>query len=122
MDPTRCLIVVLDGATLQEALKVTVPCAKLIAQAIGTANFTPSDHFDIILYCYAVDVGIVTNGTLEFNIAQFNHVVSNSKNITEVQRSMLLDQRCTNFYCFLQTCNVTINQLGVIIINQTQGH
>ena len=90
MDPTRCLRVVLDGATLQEALNVTVPCAKLLAGVNGTANFTVSDHFDIVLYCYAVDSGIVTNGTLELNFTRFNHVVNNSKNITEAQRSILL--------------------------------
>ena len=123
LDPTRCLRVVLEAVTEQEALNIRVPCATLIARAIGAANFTLNGNFDIVLYCYAVHVGIVTNGTLELNITRFNHVVSNSKNITEAQRSMLLDPHCTNFVdCFLQRCNVTINQLGVIIINQTQGH
>ena len=123
MDPTRCLRVALGGVTQQEAVNVTSTCTTLIARANRTANFNLSDNFDIVLYCYAVHVGIVTNGTLELNIDQFKHKVINSKIITEAQRSTLLDPRCTNFVdCFLQRCNVTINQLGVIIINQTQGH
>ena len=112
-----------ERVTKQEALDVTVPCTTLIARANRTANFTLRDNFDIVLYCYAVHVGIVTSGTVELNINQFNHVVSNSKIITEAQRSMLLDPHCTDFVdCFLQRCNVAINQLGVIIINQTQGY
>ena len=121
MDPLRCLEVVVEERTQEETVNVTtIPCARLIERAIGTAKFNPDDHLDLILYCYAVHVGIVTNGTLELNITQFNDMVKKSKIITEVQRSMLLGQRCTNFVdCFLQPCNVTINQLGVI--NQTQG-
>ena len=122
LHPIRCLRVVLEGVTVQEALKITHSCATLIARANLAANFTPSDSFDIVLYCHAAHVGIVTNGTLELNINKFNHVVNNTKIITEAERSMLLDLRCTNFDCFLQPCNVAINQLKVILINQTQGH
>ena len=123
LDHTTCLLVVLEGVTEEEANNVTFPCATLLERADPTANFNLSDHFDIVLYCYAVHVGIVTNGTVELNITRFNHVVNNATIITEAQRSMLLDPHCTNFVdCFLQRCNVTINQLGVIIINQTQGH
>ena len=102
--------------TEEEALKAAGTCATLIVQAIGTANFKLTDHFDILLYCYAVRFGIVTNGTVDLNISKARQVINSSKILSEAQRSMILNMRCRNFVdCILQPCNVTVNQLGDIV-------
>ena len=108
--------VLLEGKTVQEALEATNTCATLTVQAIGTAKFNLTDHFDLVIYCYAVRFDIVTNGTVDLNISKVRQVVNSSKLLPEAQRSRILNMRCRNFVdCILQPCNVSVNQLGVIV-------
>ena len=121
MYPATCIAVVRDGVSFQTKIRVLIQCKKLIGQTIGTDDFHFPEHYDIIVYCYAVHFGIVNNGTVEdVNFGTLNQKINGYQKLTTDQRSMLLDRQaspcCTNLInCFLQPCNITINQLGRLV-------
>ena len=112
----KCLGLVLEGGTPLEAKQGVGQCVNLTTGIIGTVDFNLSDHHDILLYCYAVRVDLVTNGTLDLDFNRFNQAVNCSVALEEAERSMLKNLTCTDFMdCFLQPCNVTVNQLGRLV-------
>ena len=106
-----------EGLTIFELDQVTDECTRLVENVLGTRDFTLAEHNDIFLYCHGVFSGLVArNGTLIINPEELDAVVNRSAILTPEEKVLIGNFPCTNFItCITQPCNVTINQLGLLV-------